>query len=91
MALQITPTAYKPRAAQATPVPSTQYLQQELERISVVTNNLALMIPQVATKAPAVVSDGMIRLARSPWRPVAGTTTDAWVFWDAVHDAWALL
>ena len=90
MAQQIVLSAYKPTAAQSTPTASTQFVQQELSRISASMANLVRMTPQVATKEPSVVNDGMIRLARSPWRPVAGTDTDAWVFWNAASGAWEL-
>lgn len=89
----------------ASPVPSTYsalpsplidggddiYLSRELDRIGAVIANHALFIPQVAIAAPLRPFDGMIRLSRSPWRPVAGTTTDAWVFYDGTIPGWALL
>lgn len=68
-----------------------QYLARELQAISSAIQNLTLMTPQPATKAPVTLSDGMIRLARSPWRPLSGQTTDEWVFYDAPSGTWKLL
>jgi hypothetical protein len=47
--------------------------------------------PQVATVTPKVLVDGMQRLTRNGWHPVAGQTTDQWVYWDAKGVVWRLL
>ena len=64
-----------------------RYLQNELERVEEAFADLVLMTPQVATAAPRIKRDGMIRLARAPWRPIGGTI-DAWVYWDAPTATW---
>lgn len=67
------------------------YLRNELNNVETAINSILLWLPQPATKAPAEVADGMVRLSRAPWRPVVGTTTDAWVFYDAPSGSWLLL
>lgn len=55
-------------------------------------NNLNVFAPITATQAPpGDPSDGMIRLAKSPWRPVSGQTQDAWVYYNAHAGAWEYL
>lgn len=66
------------------------YLQRELGNVETSINSVLLFLPQVATKEPLEVADGMVRLSRSPWRPVVGTLADAWVYYDAPTAAWKL-
>ena len=59
-----------------------------MQRIQSLAENILLMTPQAATTAPLNPLDGMKRLARSPWRPVAGQNTDAWVYYDGALQEW---
>lgn len=65
-----------------------RYAQLTLSNVQTVAQNTMAMTPQAATAAPATPLDGMVRLARSPWRPVSGQTVDAWVYFDAALDEW---
>lgn len=65
-----------------------QYLDQELTAVGVAIGSLLRMTPQPATVAPKAPADGMIRLSRSPWRPLSGQTVDAWVYFDGPTAAW---
>jgi hypothetical protein len=69
----------------------TLYLKNELAKVAACTETLALMTPQPAVKLPPQIADGMIRLARSPWRPVSGQTVDEWVYYDAPSATWKVL
>lgn len=82
---------YTPSAYPTIPGGESFYLRAELDKIAASIRQLAAHTPQAATSAPSNPPDGLQRLARAPWRPVSGQTTDAWVFWDAVAKAWALL
>lgn len=65
-------------------------LNAELRTLQAVLASTQAMITQAATAAPSQPVDGMVRLARAPWRPVAGVTTDAWVYFDSPSNAWKL-
>lgn len=65
--------------------------QKELAQLRTAVQSMALLIPQVAVKAPDAPVDGMIRLSRSPWRPVSGQTTDQWCYFDGAGQIWRLL
>lgn len=67
-----------------------RFMQAELVKIAASITSIARLTPQPATEAPKAPVDGMIRLSRSPWRPVGGTV-DAWVFWDGPTSTWLLL
>ena len=67
------------------------YLLRELQAIGRAVANLSIMTPQAATTEPPIVFDGMQRLARSPWWPASGQTSDAWVYFDAPTGSWKLL
>lgn len=67
------------------------FLLNELSRIQDVFKSTQEMIPQASTKAPTTPKDGMIRLARAPWRPVAGQNVDQWVFYDGASNQWTYL
>lgn len=74
-----------------TPGGDSIHTQNEMSKIATAINNAMLLIPQPAIAAPKNLADGMIRLSRQPWQPVAGTTTDAWVYYDASGGVWRLL
>jgi hypothetical protein len=67
-----------------------RYYGQQLSLISISISSLIALTPQAATAAPKTPIDGMVRLARDPWRPVAGQTTDQWVYYDAAGKVWRL-
>lgn len=76
------------------PPPETSapiYHAEEYRRIQRTLDVLVRMAPQAATKAPPVAEDGMQRLSRSPWWPVAGQVADAWVYYDAPLGSWQFL
>lgn len=83
------------RPYKAAPVPSgvsdvatvLLYLSSELRKLEQDSRILNLMAPQVATEAPPQQIEGMIRYAKSPWRPYAGMTTDGWV--QRINGAWS--
>jgi hypothetical protein len=52
--------------------------------------SLVNQIPGARTAAPPNPQDGWTFLARDPWRPVAGQTVDAWVYYDAAGGVWRL-
>lgn len=67
------------------------YLRTELQNVHAAIESTQLFTPCPAIKAPASPVDGMIRLARKPWRPVAGQTVDKWVYYDGVGAVWRYL
>jgi hypothetical protein len=76
--------------------PATQggwnaFAQKQRDTIEAAINSILLMITQAATAAPKTLIDGMRRLARRPWWPVAGQAQDAWVYWDAAGQLWRFL
>lgn len=65
------------------------YQNREMDRMSTMMSLTLALTPQAATEPPPTPwLDGMKRLARAPWRPVAGQTQDAWVYWDAAGQEW---
>jgi hypothetical protein len=68
-----------------------RYLDNQLRAISNAIQGLALLAPQSSTEAPKTLVDGMVRLSRNPWRPVAGQVTDQWVYYDLAGLCWRLL
>lgn len=62
------------------------WTRQELGKVKETLDTLIILTPQAADRAPARLIEGMIRLAKAPWRPVAGQTTDQWVTY--VGGAW---
>lgn len=70
---------------------SEMFLQNELTRLHAALDGILLMVPQSATEVPQKLMDGMSRLSRYPWRPVAGQLADAWVYWDGAGQLWRLL
>lgn len=85
------PSSFTPGSPPVLPGGDKRYLQSQLDQIAASLNAVVLLTPQPATVAPKGPVDGMVRLSRSPWRPVSGTTTDAWVYWDAPSSSWLLL
>lgn len=61
---------------------------QTVQRLAEALQSTQRMTPQAATKAPNPPIDGMVRLARWPWWPVAGQTADAWVYYDGEGSVW---
>jgi hypothetical protein len=85
------PLPYTPSPAPTLDGGDVLWGQQQFDRISATLNSLLALTPQPATAAPKAPQDGMIRLARSPWRPVSGQTADKWVYWDAPSGSWLYL
>lgn len=63
-------------------------LTDELRKIAGAMTSVGRMTPQAATAAPKTLVDGMVRMARAPWRPAAGQTVDEWVFYEASSGTW---
>lgn len=78
----------RPTLVPTIPGGAETYAQNEMQRIQTLAENVLQMTPQASTQAPPVFLDGMRRLARNPWHPVAGQTVDAWVYYDAAAGAW---
>jgi hypothetical protein len=85
------PTAYSTSVQPILPGGADAYVQKELGRIQAAIKATQALTPSAAVKAPEKPVDGMMRLARFPWRPVSGQTADAWVYYDAVGAAWRYL
>lgn len=60
---------------------SPEYLRVELSNLQTTLTQVLDMLPQVASVAPAQPQEGMIRFAKAPWRPIAGTTNNGWVIY----------
>jgi hypothetical protein len=84
----LTPPIYSPQVLPLLPGGEGPYTQAELRRLQTVLAAYQNLLPQASTQAPVNLVDGMIRLARSPWWPVAGQAADAWVYWDAAGVVW---
>ena len=67
---------------------SSRFLLSELASIQAVLASTQAMIPQAATQPPKLPVDGMQRLSRAPWRPLAGQVADQWVYFDAPSNSW---
>jgi len=67
------------------------FAQKQFDQIRNTLQSTLILMPQSATSPPTTLIDGMKRLARAPWRPVAGQGADAWVYWDAVGQVWRFL
>lgn len=80
-------SVYRPN----TPPGTNPAIVQELRRIEASLRDLADYAPQPAIREPSKRRDGMVRLARSPWRPVDGQTADAWVYFDGTDNEWKYL
>lgn len=85
------PIPYHRGSSPVLPGGDARHLEDELGHIQNSVESLVLMCPQVALEAPKTLVDGMQRLSRRPWRPVAGQTVDAWVYYDAVGLSWRYL
>lgn len=66
---------------------SIRYLQNEFGRVETASKSSTDMVPCPAVAAPKIPRDGMVRLARAPWRPIGGTV-DAWVWFDLPSATW---
>lgn len=88
MSAPVAPPSYRMGIVPTNPDAHATFLAEELRKVETVLAAVVRMTPQTATKLPLVVADGMIRLARSPWWPVAGQNQDAWVHYDAVLGSW---
>lgn len=64
------------------------FAQRQFAQIAATIEDLLLLTPQAATKEPPQLRDGMLRLARAPWRPVLGQDEDRWVYWDGAGQVW---
>lgn len=82
------PPLYTVASPPSIPGGDAVYLAAQLAAIANSLSGIRAMTPQSATAAPKVLLDGMTRLARNPWRPVAGQTADAWVYYDAAGAVW---
>lgn len=82
------PTAYTPRPLPTLGTDLRTYAQRELRDVGDSIGSILLMLPQDAVAVPAKLVHGMIRKAKSPWRPVAGQTTDRWVIYDQDVPGW---
>jgi hypothetical protein len=85
------PTVYQPTPPGTLPGSDPIYLKNQLQAISDSIASCANLVPQVAAAAPKLLSDGMIRLARSPWHPASGQSTDAWVYYNLPTKTWLLV
>ncbi|WP_458098621.1 hypothetical protein [Roseomonas sp. WA12] len=63
------------------------FVMEELRRIEVAFREVSEQVPQPAIIEPTTRRDGMIRLARAPWRPVGGDA-DVWVYFDGPANIW---
>lgn len=64
------------------------------QRIKTLLNSVTALVGCAVSNsmaAPKNPQDGQLVLARSPWRPVAGQTADAWVYFDGAAGIWRLL
>ena len=88
--LQTDVVAYVPTPQGSLNAADPAYLQRELAKISKAITTINALLPQAATVEPRNPSDLMVRLARSPWRPIGGTV-DRWVYYDAPSASWLAL
>jgi hypothetical protein len=90
-ALQVgIPPSYPKGLLPVIPGGENAFAQKQFDQIRSSIASALLMIPQSATTPPTTLIDGMPRLARAPWRPIAGLGADAWVYWDAAGQVWRL-
>lgn len=64
------------------------------QRIKTLLNSVTALVACAVSNslsAPKTPQDGQVLLARSPWRPVSGQTTDQWVYYDGAAGIWRLL
>lgn len=65
-----------------------------LQRVTSLVQSVQSLINQsvgARDAPPQNPQDGWLFLSRAPWRPVAGQTTDEWVYYDAAGGVWRLL
>lgn len=85
------PVPYTRGSSPILPGGDARHLDDELGHIQNSIDSLVRLCPQVATVVPKTLIDGMQRLSRRPWRPVAAQTVDAWVYYDAAGLCWRYL
>jgi len=85
------PTPYRRSTSPSLAGGELRFLMDQLQRLETTLGDLCALCPQEADAAPAAPRSGMQRLARAPWRPVAGQTADAWVYFDGPSSTWKLL
>ena len=64
------------------------------QRIKSLLNSVASLIQASVSNsmaAPKTPQDCQLLLSRDPWRPVAGQTADAWVYFDGAAGIWRFL
>lgn len=88
MTLAFTPTPYEPGPRPLLEGSEMDYVAQELRRVAASLADLCRMVPQASQIVPLDPVEGMIRFAKSPWRPIGGTV-DTWVTY--VNGAWVAL
>jgi hypothetical protein len=64
-----------------------KWVYTNLKLIMTAINQLVIMTPQSAIRAPAKPQDGMQRLARAPWCPITANETNVWVYWDVTANS----
>lgn len=65
------------------PASLPNFANTEFRKLEQSLADLFDMTPQATNTVPPAPRDGMIRLAQAPWRPVAGQSANAWVYYDA--------
>lgn len=64
------------------------------QRIKALLNSVTALVGCAVSNlmaAPKTPQDGQLVLSRAPWRPVAGQTADAWVYWDQAGGVWRFI
>jgi formylmethanofuran dehydrogenase subunit C len=67
------------------------YAKREYDKIQQTLSTVLILLPQEANVVPTKLISGMVRFARDPWRPAAGQTDDAWVYYDGPTQTWKLV
>lgn len=95
--MSIAPTPVKTNSKPVVFAPSPQpilsggaetWSKAQLVAIAAALESTQSLTPQASTKAPKVLIDGMMRLARYPWWPASGQTADAWLYYDGAGAVW---
>lgn len=95
MTASVKPSAPTPPSQGAMPILEGEGAQTWVnKRVKSILTSLASLIQCAVSNsmaAPKVPQDGQLLLARYPWRPVSGQTTDQWVYYDGAAGIWRLL
>jgi hypothetical protein len=95
MTTTVKSSAPNPPAQGAMPILGEEGIQVWAnQRIKALLNSVTSLIACAVSNskaAPKSPQDGQLLLSRNPWRPVAGQTTDQWVYYDAAAGIWRLL